>query len=405
MPLAIRCAEAGHEVIGYDTDCQRVTALQNGESYVGDVSDEHLQSALRSGRYVPTGTIARCQGFDVAVLALPTPLRDTCPDLSYITAAARSIGPYIRRGALVILESTTHPGTTRGILAPLLSRTSGLDAGSAFHVGYSPERIDVGNKQWTVANIPKIVSGVNEESLTATASFYNTIVTSTVPVTIVEEAEFTKLLENTFRYVNIALMNELAVAAQAIGVNIWAAAEAAATKPFGFMPFAPGPGVGGHCLPVDPSYLSWIITNANGTARLIKTADEINRQMPSYVAERIIDGLQRSGQQVPGSRILLLGLGFKRNTGDVRESPAIRIGEILDDRGAYVFGVDPLVHDECWPENIKRSQLTPDEIAAADAVVLTSDHDIFDLDLVLAHARYIFDCRGRLHNKRNVEAI
>ena len=262
--------------------------------------------------------------FDVALITVPTPLADGVPDLRPITAAAERIGPLVRPGCLVVLESTTYPGTTDELLAPLLERASGLKAGVDFHVGFSPERIDPGNSEWTMVRIPKVVSGLTPGCLDATEAFYRRLVEHTVPVSSTRVAELTKLLENTFRHVNIALVNELAIHARALGIDIWEAIDATATKPFGYLPFRPGPGVGGHCLPIDPSYLSWRIERQLGvTARFVVTANDVNQQMPGYVVRRVQDGLNERRTAVNGARILVLGLAYKKNTNDARETPAV----------------------------------------------------------------------------------
>jgi UDP-N-acetyl-D-glucosamine dehydrogenase len=406
LPLAMRAAEAGHEVIGYDTDAARVGRLAAGDSYIEDVPAEQLAKALASGSFRPTTDPDACAGFNVAVIATPTPLRDGLPDLSYIDAAAKTLSRYLRPGATVILESTSYPGTTQEYVQPMLEQGSGLTAGRDFYLGYSPERIDPGNVTWTLTTTPKVVSGIDDGSLTAVRNFYDTIVDQTVPVASPREAELAKLIENTFRHVNIALVNELAMFAHDLGIDIWEAIRAASTKPFGFMPFTPGPGVGGHCLPIDPSYLSWRVERALGkTFRFVELADDINSHMPDYVVNRLMMAFNARGQAIRGTRILLLGLAYKKNTGDARESPAVRVAELLSALGAEVRAADPHVVEPTPVDNlITRVELTDDEVAAADAVIMLADHDAFDVEAVAKNARYLFDCRHSLAGD-NVESL
>src|ERR671919_2757816 len=344
LALAMRAVEAGFDVIGYDVDGDRIKSLAAGSSFVEDVSDAALQAALDTGRYRPVVSFEDVDGFEVAVIAVPTPLREGAPDLSYIETAARSLAGLLHAGATVVLESTTYPGTTEELVAPILERGSGLAAGIDFHLGYSPERIDPGNRTHTLVTTPKVVSGIDAASLAAVRGFYDQLVDRTVPVSGPKVAELTKLLENTFRHVNIALVNELAMFANDLGIDMWEAIDAASTKPFGYVRFSPGPGVGGHCLPVDPSYLSWQVRRALGQSfRFVELANDINDHMPDYVVRRVTEALNRRRQPVNGSRILLLGLAYKRNTGDDRESPAVVVAERLLGLGAEVRVADPHV--------------------------------------------------------------
>jgi UDP-N-acetyl-D-glucosamine dehydrogenase len=406
LPLAVRAAQHGHDVIGFDVDVQRVASLVDGHSYVEDIRDEDLRAVIASGRYRPTTDTDDCADFDIAIITVPTPLREGAPDLSYVESSAATLGAYLRRGAAVVLESTTYPGTTQEVVGPILERVSGLTAGGDFYLGFSPERIDPGNPTWNVVNTPKIVSGIDEVSLKVIKTFYDGLVDTTVPVASPREAELAKLIENTFRHVNIALINEIAMLAHDLKVDIWQAIDAAASKPFGFMKFTPGPGVGGHCLPIDPSYLSWQVERALGqNFRFVELANDINNHMPDYVVRRLIEALNRRRQAVNGSRILLLGLAYKKNTGDARESPAVRVAQLLVQMGADVRAADPHVVEAVHgAETLPRAELTVDEIEAADAVVLLADHDTFDFDLVTRHARYILDTRRRLAGQ-NVEVL
>jgi UDP-N-acetyl-D-glucosamine dehydrogenase len=406
LPLAVRAAQVGHEVVGYDVDRDRVKRLAAGESYIEDVPSADLRAILDSGAYRPSAEAKACAGFDIAVITVPTPLRDGVPDLAYIEQAARTLARYLRPGGTVGLESTTYPGTTEDLVAPILEEGSGLSAGADFHLGYSPERIDPGNKTWTLVSTPKIVSGVDAASLAAMTAFYETIVERVVPVTGTRAAELAKLVENTYRHVNIALVNELAMFAHSLGIDVWEAIDAASSKPFGFMRFTPGPGVGGHCLPIDPSYLSWRVERSLGeNFRFVELANDINNHMPDYVVRRLIAGFNERQRAVNGSRILLLGLAYKKNTSDARESPAVRVAKLLLEMGAEVRAADPHVVEQVAVDaRLVRVDATEDEIAAADAVVVLADHDAFDLDSVVRRARYVLDCRRRITGP-NVETL
>jgi UDP-N-acetyl-D-glucosamine dehydrogenase len=412
LPFAMRAVAVGYEVIGFDPDEARVKALAEGESFVSDVPSDVLREALASGRYRVTADDGEIERFDVAVIDVPTPLREGVPDLSHVEDAARLVAAYVRPGSLVILESTTYPGTTEELVSPLIEAESGLVPGVDFHLGYSPERIDPGNVVWDLVSTPKVVSGVNAASLRAVRAFYDTIVDRTVPVSGTREAELTKLLENTFRHVNVALMNELTVYANALDIDIWEAVDAAATKPFGFLSFQPGPGVGGHCLPIDPSYLSWRVRRSLGqTFRFVELANDVNDHMPEYVVKRLAEGLNRSAKPLHGSRILVLGLAYKRNTGDSRESPGRVIAELLRRSGALVSVADPHIADlGSLADTLQVGhpallvEPSPEVVADADAVVLVTDHDAFDLQGIARHARYLLDTRGRV-NGANVERL
>ena len=394
LPVAIRAAEVGHTVIGFDVDDRRVKSLIDGESFVEDVSGSQLSAALASGRYRPTTDADACAGLDVAVISVPTPLTEGVPHLGFIEDAGRTLAPHLRPGCTVILESTTYPGTTEELLVPILEAGSHLRAGPDFHVGFSPERIDPGNRVWTLVTTPKVVSGIDPESLVAVQSFYDTMVDRTVAVSGPKEAELTKLLENTFRHVNIALVNELSVFAAQLGIDIWEVIDAAATKPFGFMRFTPGPGVGGHCLPIDPSYLAWRVERKLGRPfRFVALATDINDHMPDYIVERLILGLNTRQRAVSGSRVLLLGLSYKRNSADARVSPAVGVAERLVALGAAVRAADPHLDADFFLPGVTRVELSAQELADAEVVVVLTDHDCFDRDLVSNHARYVFDTR------------
>lgn len=394
LPLSMRAVQVGWDVVGVDLDQARVQRLKAGDSYVEDVPDDELAAALATGRFLASAEYAPAEGFDVVVITVPTPLREGNPDLSYIEDSSRSLAPLLRPGATVILESTTYPGTTEELVAPILETGSGLKAGLDFHLGYSPERIDPGNQTWTFTTTPKVVSGVDQASLTAIKDFYDTVVDTTVPVSSPKEAELSKLLENTFRHVNIALVNELAMFANDLGIDVWEAIDAASTKPFGFMKFTPGPGVGGHCLPIDPSYLSWQVKQALGQSfRFVELANDVNDHMPDYVVRRVTATLNARRLPVNGTRLLLLGLAYKKNTGDARESPAPRVAALLAGMGADVRVADPYV-DSPPPFGTALVEVTREELEAADLVVVLTDHDDFPYDLVEQHAgKHVLDCR------------
>ncbi|MFJ6101820.1 nucleotide sugar dehydrogenase [Streptomyces sp. NPDC092359] len=405
LPLAVRAAEAGHRVTGYDVDAYRVQQLAAGHSFVQDVTSPRLRAVLDSGAYSATADAAELDGFDIAVITVPTPLRDGVPDLSYIEACARTVGEYLRAGAAVVLESTTYPGCTEELLLPVLEESSGLRAGE-FLAGFSPERIAPGNVRFSFEGTPKVVSGIDARSLDVIKAFYDSVFQTTVPVSGPKVAEMAKLLENTFRLVNISLVNELAMLAKPLGIPIWEAIDAAATKPFGFTRFTPGPGVGGHCLPVDPLFLSWKVEQElKVPVRFVELAADVNRHMPDYVVQRVSDGLGSRGVPLKGSRILLLGLTYKYNAIDLRNSPSARVAELLTGLGAEVRGADPNVQmSDIGQLTVPLVEASPEEVAAADAVVLLMDHTRFDLGMVEETARYVLDCRHRLSGT-NVETL
>jgi UDP-N-acetyl-D-glucosamine dehydrogenase len=401
LPVAMRASQVGFDdVVGFEASAARAEALASGTSYVGDISDAELQAALARG-YRPTTDLGDLAGFDVAVISVPTPLKEGLPDLSFIEQAGHSLAPVLKAGACVILESTTYPGTTEELLAPILER-SGLRAGTDFFLGYSPERIDPGNATWTLVNTPKVVAGIDERSLAAVEAFFGALVDKTVPVGSLAEAETVKLLENTFRHVNIALVNELAMFAGDLGIDIWRVVDAASTKPFGYMRFTPGPGVGGHCLPIDPSYLSWRVKRRTGHSfRFVELANDVNEHMPEYVHDRVTALLNRQKQAVNGSRVLLLGLAYKRGTSDWRESPSVFVAEHLAASGAEVRFVDPYI-----PEVNARGldyplvPLGAEELAAADLVIVLVDHEEFEPSFIARHARCVLDTKGIMRGHR-----
>lgn len=413
LPFAMRAVEVGYRVFGYDLDTDRVGRLRSGDSFVEDVDSKVLAEALAGGTYTVSDDEADLEGFDVAVITVPTPLRDSIPDLGYIESAAEVLSKYVRPGCLVILESTTYPGTTEELLVPALEKGSGLSAGPDFMVGYSPERIDPGNRVWTFATTPKVVSGIDQQSMEAVAEFYSTLVKQVVRTKGVKEAELTKLLENTFRHVNVALVNELAIFSHQLGIDIWDAIDAATTKPFGYMRFTPGPGVGGHCLPIDPSYLSWRVRQSLGEQfRFVELANDVNEHMPNHVARRTMEILNDQSKSIRGSRIVCLGLAYKKNSSDARESPALHVAAKLLALGATVVACDtyvssvPKFHGRGM-EGLAGLELVPfnrEEMQKADIVVVLTDHDNVDYEVVL-EAKAVFDTRHRCRNAENVQYL
>jgi nucleotide sugar dehydrogenase len=399
LPVAMRASEMGYQVIGYEVDRGRLAALQAGRSFVEDVSDERLGAALARG-YQATDQITDLTDFDVAIISVPTPLRDGVPDLSYVESAVRALTQVLTTNALVVLESTTYPGTTEELVRPLLEE-SGLVAGRDFHLGYSPERIDPGNPRWTFENTPKVVSGINAESCKAVEAFYGSLVDKIVPVSTPAEAELVKLLENTFRHVNIALVNELAMFAEDLGVDIWSAIDAASSKPFGYMRFTPGPGVGGHCLPVDPSYLSWRVRRRSGHAfRFVELANDVNEHMPDYVVGRVTALLNRSERAVKGSRILLLGMTYKAGSSDWRESPSLIVADRLAALGATLIACDPYIPVGHRPDlPLDFVPFGPEALANCDLAIMLVDHPEFDAAMVCKHAPLVFDTKGSLRGQ------
>lgn len=356
LPLSMAARRAGFNVLGIDLDESRVRRLNLGISHAEDVSPEDLRQALAGGSYAVEASYANSDTFDFAVITVPTPLSAGKPDLSFIESAGVQIAPFVTRGSTVILESTTYPGTTDEMLRPILERGSGLIAGVDFFLGYSPERIDPGNSRWTLTTTPKIVSGLTADCLGKVAHFYTKLGINVVKVSGTRVAELTKLLENTFRHVNIALVNELALFSKTLDVDIWEAIEAADTKPFGFMKFLPGPGVGGHCLPVDPSYLSWSIMEKTGSDfQFVSLANTINSSMPRHVVERAVSIIREViGVRPEGCHALVYGLAYKPESSDLRESPALKVIEMLQALGVHISAIDDYIPEDAWPANVAR---------------------------------------------------
>jgi UDP-N-acetyl-D-glucosamine dehydrogenase len=402
LTLAAALGRAGFRVRGIEVDLERVSLLGQGRSYVGDVPDEEIRTLVEAGRLSASTSFEGVRTADVVVICVPTPLRKSKePDISFILAALESLLPQLRGGQLVILESTTYPGTTEEVLQPRLE-AQGFVIGEDLFLAFSPERVDPGNTQFTTANIPKVVGGVTPACTELAARFYSRVTERVHRVSSPRVAETAKLLENTFRSVNIALANELALACRALRVDPWEVIEAAATKPFGFMPFYPGPGTGGHCIPLDPLYLSWKLRLNGFETRFIALADEINHAMPRHVVHLVGDALNDRGRCLRGSRILVLGVTYKRDVADVRESPALEIIRLLEDKGAAVSYHDPYVPELLLNQGKRVSApLAADVLAAAHCVLLVTDHRCFDYGEIARHASLIVDVRNAFRHVRD----
>jgi UDP-N-acetyl-D-glucosamine dehydrogenase len=391
LPLALRFAEVGFPVLGIDVDEGKVESIRKGVSYIRDVSLE----GYRSPPIRASTDSSLLKESDVAIICVPTPLSKTRdPDLSLVLGAAQTVARNLRPGQLIVLESTTYPGTTREVLLPLMEG-EGLRVGEDFFLAYSPERIDPGNHSYTLANTPKVIAGITPTCLTLAQMLYGQIVERVVPVRSTDTAEMVKLLENTFRSVNIALVNEFAIMCHRLGLDVWEVIEAAASKPFGFMPFYPGPGLGGHCIPVDPHYLSWKLRLLAYKARLIDLADEINGEMPRFVVEKVVEALNRERKSVKGSKILILGVAYKRDTDDVRESPALDIMKLLHQRGGEISYHDPHVSQLSFNSQVLYSvPLNAESLSSCDIVVIVTDHGRFDPREVVNHSKLVIDGRN-----------
>jgi UDP-N-acetyl-D-glucosamine dehydrogenase len=395
LPLATAFAQAGLRVVCIDADPMKVDAIRRGESYIEDVRSSVLAELVVAGTLSADTEMARVHDVDAILLCLPTPLSTHRePDLRILTSATRSLAPYLRTGQLVVLESTTFPGTTRDVLRPILE-AEGLQAGVDFHLAMSPERIDPGRTDYTVRTTPKIVGGLTERCTECAIDLYATCIETLVPVSSCEAAELTKLLENIFRSVNIALVNELAMLCDRMGLNVWEVVDAAATKPYGFMRFTPGPGLGGHCLPVDPFYLSWKAREYDFPTEFIELAGKVNQHMRHYCADRIARALNDDAKPVRGSRVLMLGVAYKENVGDVRESPALKLVELLLHRGAVVAYHDPHVPDLVNEGiNLVSEPLTDEALTEADVVCVITAHGTIDYERVTRLAKHVVDFRN-----------
>lgn len=396
LPLALEFARAGFAVTGIDASSEKVALIGRGLSDVDDVSDEDIREVTDNGTLTATIDYAAVTFLDVVIICVPTPLSKTKdPDLSYIASAVEGLKQLLHQGQLIVLESTTYPGTTDELILPILEET-GLKVGVDFCLAFSPERIDPGNTEFKVRSIPKIVGGVTEVCGNVAATLYQQIIDQIVPVSSTRTAEMAKILENTFRSVNIGLVNEIALICDKLGVDVWETIDAAATKPFGFIPFYPGPGLGGHCIPVDPHYLSWKLKTLDYTTRFIALASEVNSNMPYYVVSKVVDMLNDVEKSVKGSRVLVLGVAYKPDIGDVRESPAIDIIEILELKGAHVSFHDPHIPEIMLKDDIvmRSVELSDDVLRQADCTVIVTDHRDYDIQHIVDNAVLVVDTRN-----------
>ncbi len=404
LPYAVEFARKGYSVLGVDVDARRVKAVRSGRSYVLDIPSEDLASLVRQGRLTPATTYREIGGCDVVNICVPTPLNKTRdPDMSFIVSACQEIRKKIRKGQLIILSSTTYPGTTSELVLPMLNERAqekGLTVGRDFFLAFSPERIDPGNKKFTVSQVPKVVGGITQQCLKVAMAFYRQIVGQVIPVSSTKSAEMVKLLENTFRGINIGLVNEVAIMCDKLGINVWEVIEAARSKPYGFMPFYPGPGLGGHCIPIDPNYLSWKLRSLDYRARFIELAEDVNRGMPHFVVEKLERAMKdRLKKGFLGARILILGVAYKRDVNDARESPAFEVIEILLKKGAVVIYHDPYIPElEGASFFLKSVRLTSSLLKAQDAVLVLTDHSSFDWEEIIPKCKILFDTRNATKN-------
>jgi UDP-N-acetyl-D-glucosamine dehydrogenase len=401
LPLAVELARAGFRTTGIDLDRRKVDAINRGESYIQDVPTTDVAECRAAQRLDATADPAVVARLDTVNICVPTPLRKTKdPDLSYVVSAVEMIADHLHPGMLVVLESTTYPGTTEEVVQPILERR-GLKAGEDFFLAFSPERVDPGNEKWNTRNVPKVVGGLTPDCSALAKALYSGSIETVIEVSSPKVAEMVKLLENTFRAVNIGLVNELALMCDRLGMSVWEVVDAAATKPFGFMPFYPGPGLGGHCIPIDPFYLSWKVKEVGFEARFIELAGHVNGTMPHHVVEKIADALNSHSRSVRGSSVMILGVSYKRDIDDLRESPALDVMAALHQKGARVSYHDPylpslLARD--WPGDfdLQSTPLTPDTLAAADCAVIVTDHRVLDYDAIVQHASLVVDTRNAI---------
>ena len=399
LPLAVVFAEAGFIVTGIDPDQRKVETLNKGVSYIPDVPTETVAKLVKSGRLKATTDFSTLKEIEAVSICVPTPLRKTGdPDMSFIMSATEELARYMHPGMVVVLESTTYPGTTREMLLPKLSAEKGLTVGENFFLAFSPERVDPGRTDWTTINMPKVMGGITEACSEVAAAWYSQALKTIHPVSSAEAAEMAKLLENTFRMINIGLVNEMAIMCERLGVDVWEVIEAAASKPFGFMKFTPGPGLGGHCIPIDPLYLSWKMKTFNYNAHFIELASEINTNMPRYVVNRVMEAMNARGELLKGAKCLVLGAAYKPDIDDLRESPALDVIGLLQKKGAEVSYHDPYIphlhtHDGLEMESVPELMAA---VRASDCVVIVTDHKVYDYPAILEAAKFIFDSRNAL---------
>jgi UDP-N-acetyl-D-glucosamine dehydrogenase len=399
LPLAAAFGEAGFQVAGIDPDPRKVEMLNKGESYIQDVPSELISELLKSGRLSATTDFSALAACDAVSICVPTPLRKTGdPDMSFILSATAELANYMHPGMIIVLESTTYPGTTREVLLPKLGKDKQLEVGKDFFLAFSPERVDPGREDWNTLNTPKVIGGITEDCSEVAAVWYSQALKTVVQVSSAETAELSKLLENTFRMINIGLVNELAIMCERLGVDVWEVIDAAASKPFGFMKFTPGPGLGGHCIPIDPLYLSWKMKAFQYNARFIELAADINTNMPRYVVSRVSDAFNDRGMVLKGSKCLVLGAAYKPDIDDIRESPALDVIGLLQKKGAQVEYHDPYILRLRTHENVEMESVQDvmDAVRQADCVVIITNHSQYDYKAILKDARFIFDSRNAL---------
>ena len=405
LPLAVEFAKGGFKVIGYDVSERVVRALMEGRSHIQDVPSAEVAKLVRQGLFEATTDESRLKEADAVSIAVPTPLVKTRdPDMSYVIAAAEAVSRTAHKGLLVVLESTTYPGTTREVLLPILTKL-GLTVGEDVFLAFSPERVDPGNPKYHTKNTPKVVGGITPACTEVATALYASVIDTVVPVTTTEAAELVKLLENTFRSVNIGLVNEMAIVCDKLGVDVWEVIDAAGTKPFGFMKFTPGPGIGGHCIPLDPHYLAWKMRTLNYKTRFIDLASEINSQMPAYVVEKVTEALNEDRKAVNGSRVLVVGVAYKPDIDDIRESPALDVMRLLEQHGAEVVFHDPFIAKYREDGHTRAGvDLTQAEIERADAVVIVTNHKTIDYQMLMDHATVIVDSRNAMSRTTKTRA-
>ena len=400
LPLAVVFAEAGFHVTGIDPDSRKVDSLKKGISYIPDVKTEAIETLVNAGYLTATTDFSVLKNMDAVSICVPTPLRQTGdPDMSFIISATEELAKYIHKGVVVVLQSTTYPGTTRELLLPKLGIEHGLKVGEDWFLAFSPERVDPGREDYTTKNTPKVMGGITEACGEVATAWYEGAIDNVFRVSSAEAAEMAKLLENTFRMINIGLVNELAIMCERLGVDVWEVIDAAATKPFGFMKFTPGPGLGGHCIPIDPLYLSWKMKSFNYNARFIELASEINTNMPRYVVSRVMEALNDRAKALKGSKVLVLGAAYKPDIDDVRESPALDVIGLLQKKGALVEYHDPYIphiHHEYDGWQMDSVSDLMKSVRDADAVVIVTNHKVYDYEALLKEARFIFDSRNAM---------
>ncbi|MCL2819348.1 MAG: nucleotide sugar dehydrogenase [Oscillospiraceae bacterium] len=405
LPLAVEKAKAGYKTIGFDIQSEKVDMVNSGVNYIGDVVDSDLALMISSGKLSATTDFSFVKDVDFVAICVPTPLDEyQQPDISYVRESTKMVGKYLKAGSIVVLESTTYPGTTEELMKPLLEQESGMKCGEDFYLAFSPERVDPGNLIYNTKNTPKVVGGIGKDATQLTAAVYrNVLVSDILEVSSPKVAEMEKILENTYRNINIALANEMAIICEKMGIDVWEVINAAKTKPYGFTAFYPGPGVGGHCIPLDPFYLTWKSREFDYHTRLIETANEINTYMPQYVVERSAKILNRFKKALNGAKILILGVAYKQNIDDYRESPALRVIRQFEESGADIDYFDPYIFEYKYKGSEKSGllELTSDIIPMYDLVVITTAHDIVNYDMVQQYAKMIFDTKNVMKNVKN----